>query len=108
MIYKGMVVLQNCMDEVVPNSYSETCLPDGSEMTDIKVEDVTDIEVKEDPMPITFQLLKDEHEVSYILVCILLFINKTFKVSFMYHSDWLHLTVSSFTARPTQHFWLHN
>jgi hypothetical protein len=64
MIDKGIVVLQNCMDEVVSGSYSDTRLaapPDENLIIDMKVEDVTDIQVKEDPMPI-----KDEQEVSYI------------------------------------------
>jgi hypothetical protein len=68
MIDKDMVVSQNCMDEVVLSSCSETCItspPDGSQIINIKVEDVTDIQVKEDPVPV----IKDECEVSCMSVC---------------------------------------
>jgi hypothetical protein len=69
MIDKGMVVLQNCIDlqKVIPDSYSETCLTsphDGSQVINIKVEDVTDIQDEEDPLQVTFPEIKAEHEVS--------------------------------------------
>jgi hypothetical protein len=69
MIDKGMVVLQNCIDlqNVVPDSYSETCETypyDGSQIMNIKVEDVTDMKEEEDPVEITFPVIKAEQEVS--------------------------------------------
>jgi hypothetical protein len=76
MIDKCMVVSQKCIDEDVPGSYSETCItspPDGNQIIDMKVEDVTDIQVKEDPMPVTFPVIKGEQEVSFISVCTLWF-----------------------------------
>jgi hypothetical protein len=64
-----MAVLKNCMDllKVVPGSYSETCLTSshvGNQVTDIKVEDVTDILEEDDPISTTLPVIKAEHEVS--------------------------------------------
>jgi hypothetical protein len=71
MFDKGVVVLQNCADEVVPGSNSETFVAssgDENQVIGIKVEDVTDIEIKEDAIPETFSVIKDEYEVSCISV----------------------------------------
>jgi hypothetical protein len=69
-----MVVLQNCMSvqEVVPGSYSETCLTSHYEnqVIDIKVEDAADIQEEEDPLLITSPEIKAEHEVSFMSLCI--------------------------------------
>jgi hypothetical protein len=56
--------------KVEPGSDSETC-HDGNQVIDIKVE-VTDVQEEEDPVLITFPLMKTEHEVSCMMVCILL------------------------------------
>jgi hypothetical protein len=53
-----------------PDSDSETC-HDGSQVLDIKVEGVTDIQ-EEDPVQRTFPALKNEHEVGHVSVCALL------------------------------------
>jgi hypothetical protein len=68
-IDKGTMLLQNCMDilNVEPGSVSETCPTsshDGDQIIDVKVE--------EDPVPIPFKEIKAEHEVSCIHVCPLL------------------------------------
>jgi hypothetical protein len=69
MIDRGTMVLQNCMDflKVEPGSVSETCPTsshDGDQIIDVKVE--------EDPIPINFPGIKAEHEVSCMSVCPLL------------------------------------
>jgi hypothetical protein len=65
-----MVVLQNCVDlqKVVPGSDSESC-HDGSEVIDIKTENVTDVEEDELPVLIAFPEIKDEEEVCLIIHC---------------------------------------
>jgi hypothetical protein len=53
--------------KVVPGSCSETGAPlsdDGDGVISIKVEEGTDIQEVEDPVPISCSLIKDEHEVS--------------------------------------------
>jgi hypothetical protein len=75
---KCMVVLQNCMDleKHVPGPCSETyptssC--DAYQAMNIKVEEVSDVEVEEEhPVPMSFIGIKAEHEVSCMSVCPLL------------------------------------
>lgn len=59
-----MVVLQNFINlqELAPDSYSETCLKshDRSQIINLKVEDMIDIQEEEDPV----QIIKAEREVS--------------------------------------------
>jgi hypothetical protein len=53
--------------KVVPGSCNETratFFDDGSGVINVKVEDVTDIQVEEDPVPLSCSLVKGEHEVS--------------------------------------------
>jgi hypothetical protein len=73
MIVIGAVILQDSMDllEVAPGACSEiydTSSHDGNEIVSIKVEDVPDMQEEEDPLLITFPVVKDEHEVSHISV----------------------------------------
>lgn len=70
------MVLQNCKDEVVSGSCSETYLtssPDVSDIISVKVEDVADVQLREDLVPTEFLIIKNENEVScvflYIVVC---------------------------------------
>jgi hypothetical protein len=74
MIENAVVVLQNCINllEVVPGSYSETCLTshDDNQVIDIKVENVADMQEEEDPLLITSPVIKTEHEVSCMSVYI--------------------------------------
>jgi hypothetical protein len=79
MINEAMIVLQNCMDfpKVEPHLSSEilVCPPysdDGKEISDIKVEEVSDKEAVKDPLLIPFTEIKAEHEVGYISACPLL------------------------------------
>jgi hypothetical protein len=63
------VVLQNCVDllKVVPGSCSETGATfsdEGGGVTSVKVEEGTDIQKEEDPVPVSCSLIKGEHEVS--------------------------------------------
>jgi hypothetical protein len=65
------LILQNCTDllKVELGSCSEACLTschDGNEVIDIKVEEVVDREEEEDPLLITFPVIKAEHEVSSV------------------------------------------
>jgi hypothetical protein len=64
MIYKCVVVLQNCMKlvKVVPSSHSETC-DDENQNVSIRDEDFKEIDVDEGPVQITFSPIKAEHEV---------------------------------------------
>jgi hypothetical protein len=61
--------------KVEPGSYSEACLTSSHDENldiSIKVEDLTDtFKEEEDPVQITFPVLKAEHEASYISVCTL-------------------------------------
>jgi hypothetical protein len=71
MIVVGSVILQNSMDllEFAPGSRSEICETsshDGNEIINIKIEEVPDIQEEEDPLLITFPVIKDEHEVSHM------------------------------------------
>jgi hypothetical protein len=53
--------------KVVPGSCSETgaTFPDdGDGVTTVKVEEVTDIQDEEDPVPMSCSVIKCEHEVS--------------------------------------------
>jgi hypothetical protein len=63
--------------KVAPGSNSEACPTSscvGSLSMSIKVELVTDIQKEEekDPLLLTFPVIKAEHEVSYMCVCLLL------------------------------------
>jgi hypothetical protein len=63
------VVLQSHMCLLTPgaSSYRETCLTpchDGNEVIKVKVEDVTDVEVGDDPLSVTFPVSKTKHKVS--------------------------------------------
>jgi hypothetical protein len=68
---KGMIVLQNYMD--LPKFVAgETCLTpcyDENQVIDIKVE-ITDEQDEEDPLSITFPVIKPELEVSCMSVYI--------------------------------------
>jgi hypothetical protein len=71
-----MLILQNCRDSenCVPVPCSEThpaASHDANQIVNIKVEEVSDTEVEEHPVPMTFTGLKSEHEVS----CNWLFLN---------------------------------
>jgi hypothetical protein len=76
MIDKDVVVLQNCLQllEVVSASYIETCLTshDGNQVIDIEVEEVTGMQEEEDPLSVTFPVIKPEHGVSCTSVFTLL------------------------------------
>jgi hypothetical protein len=65
---KGMVVLQNRLDSQkdVPGLHSEACASSShsDQVVNIKVEEVSDVEDGEDPVPMTFVEIKAEHEVS--------------------------------------------
>jgi len=72
-----MVVLQNSMDSQKhqPGLCCETCHTssgDCNQVIRIKVEEVTSIKEEEGPEPISFPIIKTEHEVSYTSVCPLL------------------------------------
>jgi hypothetical protein len=73
MINKGIVLLQNCMDlqKDMQGSCSETCpvSHDANQITSIKVENVSDTEEEEDPVPLKYSGIKSEHEVSCMSVC---------------------------------------
>jgi hypothetical protein len=66
---KGILVLQDCphSQEDAPGSCTETC-PTSShnifQTINIKVEEVSDVEEEEDPLPISFPVVEAEHEVS--------------------------------------------
>jgi hypothetical protein len=69
MTYKSMLILQNCRDleKCVPGSCDETyptASHDASQAMNIKVEEVSDIEAEDHPVPMTFVGVKSEHEVS--------------------------------------------
>jgi hypothetical protein len=73
-----MVALQNCMDleRNIPVSWRQT-FPvfshDANKFINIKVEAVSDVEVEEDPLLITFPQIKaEEHVVSSMSMFILL------------------------------------
>jgi hypothetical protein len=63
------VVLQNCVDlpKVVPSLCNETGATfsdDGGGVIIVKVEEVTDVQEVDDPVPISCSIIKGEHEVS--------------------------------------------
>jgi hypothetical protein len=72
-ILKIILVLQNCINlpKVAPGSYSEACHP-GDQGSNIKDEELIDIEGETSPVPITFPLVKDEPKVSCVCLCTLL------------------------------------
>jgi len=64
---------QNCVNLLRsdPGSCSETCLTsfDGeNQVIGIEVEEVTNTEEEGDPQPVTFQTIRTEIEVSFMLV----------------------------------------
>ena len=70
--FDGMMGLQNCMDimKSEPGPCTGTGLmssDDGNEVVGIKVEEVADIKVEEDPEPATSSLIKTEPAVSCCL-----------------------------------------
>jgi hypothetical protein len=74
---KGMMVLQNCLNSQkdVPGSHSVALASsslDGVHAVNIKVEEFSDIEDEEDPVPMTAVGIKAEHEVSCMSLCLLL------------------------------------
>jgi hypothetical protein len=68
MTVENMMVLQNCTDikKEVRDELVETypVSHDASQAMNIKVEEFSDIEEEEDPVPITFPEIKVEPEVS--------------------------------------------
>jgi hypothetical protein len=89
-----MLVSQNRMAlvKVEQGPYSEACLTSSHDKNldiSIKVEDVTDT-FKEDPVEITFPVLKAEHEASYISVCTLVHFLHIYNVA--YCLSLLHLS----------------
>jgi hypothetical protein len=73
--FSGMMGLQNCMDimKSEPGLCTGTGLlssDDGNEVVGIKVEEVADIKVEEDPEPTTSLLIKTEPEVSCLCLCV--------------------------------------
>jgi hypothetical protein len=64
------MILQNCTDllKVEPGASSETCPSShtGKQMINIKVKEVSDTEVIEDPLLITIPGVKANHEVSSV------------------------------------------
>jgi hypothetical protein len=76
-IDKVMVVLQNSFDSQkdAPGLHSEACASsslDGVQAVYIKVEEFSDVEDREDPLPMTVVGIKAEHEVSFMTLCPLL------------------------------------
>jgi hypothetical protein len=74
MTYKSMLILQSCRDleKCVPVPCSETYATpshNANQAVNIKVEEDSDIEVEEHPVPMTFVGIKSEHEVSCMSVC---------------------------------------
>jgi hypothetical protein len=68
---KGMVVLQNHLDSQTdgPGSHSEALASPSHDVVhavNIKVEEFSDLGVREDPVPMTVVGIKAEHEVSYL------------------------------------------
>jgi hypothetical protein len=65
------MVLQTCMHFLkdVRGSHSEMCLASqNGNQINIKVEDVTDIQEEEDPVPTTFPVIKAEEQISCMCV----------------------------------------
>jgi hypothetical protein len=74
-----MLVIHNCLDSQkgAPGSHSEAhtlSSHDGDQAVNIKVEEFSDVEDREDPVPMTFVGVKAEHEVS---LCPLLGISRS-------------------------------
>jgi hypothetical protein len=65
-----MVVLQNSMDLLkdVPGSDTEMCY-DGNQVTDVKAEDVTDIQEDEHPVLVACPVIKTEQVVCLYIQC---------------------------------------
>lgn len=74
MLISDLVALQNCMDLVKsePGSYSDSSVAsddyDENWVINIKVEKDIDVEVKQNPVAITFTAIKSEHEVSFVFI----------------------------------------
>ena len=73
--FNGVVGLQNCIDilKSEPGLSFGTCQmssDDGNQFVGVKVEDVTDIKVEEDPWPSTSTGIKTELAVSCMSLCI--------------------------------------
>jgi hypothetical protein len=84
----SMVVLQNCSDleKDVSGSHSEAC-PLSSlsshQAVNIKVEEFSDMEVREDPVPVSFIGVGTECEVSCTSLCPLLGISSHSQLEFL-------------------------
>jgi hypothetical protein len=66
---KGMLILQDCThsQEHVLGSYIDTHPPSSHNefhTINIKVEEISDVELEEDPLPISFPGIEAEHAVS--------------------------------------------
>jgi hypothetical protein len=74
---KVTVVLQNCCNllKVVAGSYSEIC-DAGVQDVNIKVKKFIEVEDKMSPVPITFPIIKAEHEVSCVCVCFIVYMSQ--------------------------------
>lgn len=66
------LILQNCKDllKLEPGLCSETCVTshDGNEVVSVQVEATDEQHEEEDPLLVSFPVIKPEHEVSYIYV----------------------------------------
>jgi hypothetical protein len=73
----SIMALQNCTDllKVEPGASSETfpISHDGKQMINIKVKDVSDTQVLEDPLLIKIPGVEAKHEVSCMSISVLLF-----------------------------------
>jgi len=92
-----MVVLQNCMDilQSEPGPCSGTCpmsSDNGNQVVGVKVEEVSDMKVEEDPEPTISPLIKTESAVSSLCVCV---------------SSVIHIAQISVISCPSMCFCLH-
>jgi hypothetical protein len=71
--------------KVLPGWYGETCYP-AVQVMSVKVEEFTDVEEEEEPVPKTSPVIKTEHEVSCICMYIVIRISQISSVANFYSS----------------------
>jgi hypothetical protein len=72
-----VLFLENCFysQKDVPGSHGGSCASSShgvNQAVNVKVEEFSDVEDGEDPVPMSFMEIKFEREVSYMSVCLLL------------------------------------